>query len=62
MSAAVLFRSLSFFLSQLWKMFVHSHWSCDQDLIKQKVKIIDFQTSCNSVDYAIILDKFHLQF
>ena len=24
-------------------MCVHLLWSCDQDLIKQKVKIIDFQ-------------------
>ena len=24
---------------------------CDQDLIKQKVKIIDFKTICNSLDY-----------
>ena len=33
-------------------MFVHSRWSCDQDLIKQTVKIMDFQTICNPIDYA----------
>ena len=33
-------------------MFVHSLWSCDEDLIKQKVKIIDFQTISNSIDYG----------
>ena len=33
-------------------LFLHSLWSCDQDLTKQKVKIIDFQTICNSIDYA----------
>ena len=33
-------------------MFVHSLSSCDQDLIKQIVKIIDFQTISNSVGYA----------
>ena len=26
--------------------------SLDQDLIKQKVKIIDFQTMCFSIDYG----------
>ena len=34
-------------------MFVHSPWSCDQDLIKQKIKITDFQTICNSLDYEL---------
>ena len=33
-------------------MFVHSLWSCNEDLIKQKVKIIDFQTISNSIDYG----------
>ena len=32
-------------------MFARSLWSCDQDLIKQKVKIINFQTICNSIGY-----------
>ena len=40
------------FFSQLWKMFVHSLRSCDEDLIKQKMKIIDFQTISNSIDYG----------
>ena len=35
-------------------MFVHWLWSCDQDLIKQKVKTIDFQTMFFSIDYAQI--------
>ena len=38
--------------SWLKKIFLHSNWSCDQDLITQKVKIIDFQTMCFSKDYG----------
>ena len=37
-------------------MFVHSLSSCDQDLIKRKVKIIDFQTISNSIDYDCTID------
>ena len=33
---------------------MHWLWSCDQDLIKQKVKTIDFQTMFFSIDYAQI--------
>ena len=35
-------------------MSVYSLRSRDQDLSKQKVKTIDFQTICFSMDYAII--------
>ena len=31
---------------------MHSLCSCDEDLIKQKVKIIDFQTICDSIYYG----------
>ena len=30
---------------------------CDQDLIKQKVKIVDFKTICNSLDYEQTFSK-----
>ena len=33
-------------------MFGHSLWSFDEDLIKQKKKIIDFQIISNSIDYG----------
>ena len=33
----------------LWKMFMQSLCSCNQDLLKQKAKIIDFQTICSSI-------------
>ena len=33
-------------------MFVHSFWSSDQDLFKQKVTIIDFQAIPNSTDLS----------
>ena len=36
-------------------MFVHSLWSCNQDLINQKVKMIDFQTIWNFIDYVKII-------
>ena len=37
----------------LWEMLVRTHLSGDQYLSKQKVKITDFQTMCNSIDYAL---------
>ena len=58
MSAAVPFRSLSLFI-YLLKMFVYLLWSCDQDLIKQKGRIVDFQTICNSIDYVYWPIGFH---
>ena len=39
---------ISDFIQLVVEMFVHSLWSCDQDLIKEKVKIIDFQTKKTS--------------
>ena len=36
-------------ISDFFQLFVendcNSLWSCDQDLIKQKMKVIDFQTN-----------------
>ena len=38
-------------------MFVHSLWSRDQDLNKQKVQTTDLQTICFSIDYDIIFQQ-----
>ena len=35
----------------LWKIFVHSLWQRDHHSSKQKVKTIDIQNICSSVDY-----------
>lgn len=43
---------ISDFVLLVWKMFVHSFSPCDQELIKQKVKIKDFQSIRDSVDYG----------
>ena len=46
---------------KITKLFVIKSQSCDQDLIKEKVKIIDFQTMCFSIDYGFIYLRCHIR-